>query len=192
MCLGPIEAPDTHKYCIPCLGLAHVEAALDFSWQCPIAASEPLVGMPHGSIFLKRVFDPPALEIISFSAAGDDSFSEDMSLTASKKDLAKTPEERSEVERPTAFQDELVRILTRAVSYLGLEWESPDEPVKSKLDSWFLSLGCQAAVPRKPICMTKSLRHGQRPSRLAATLADLRFSLKSTKRKHTVIRAFCP
>lgn len=95
--LGPIEAQETHEYCILCLGLAYVEAALtvsdcphfeeflvrvlrsrrnialgDFSRQRPTAASEPLVGPPHGSghtqcasppsfrcTLLKTVFDPP-------------------------------------------------------------------------------------------------------------------------------------
>ncbi len=31
LCSGPIEAPDTHEFCILCLGLAHVEAALNGS-----------------------------------------------------------------------------------------------------------------------------------------------------------------
>lgn len=43
----------------------------------------------------------------------------------------------------------LVRIFTRAVSDLGLEWELPDKQAKSKLDSWFLYSGGRAAAPRK-------------------------------------------
>ncbi|KAF4114845.1 hypothetical protein G5714_005068 [Onychostoma macrolepis] len=57
-----------------------------------------------------------------------------MSLTASKKDWAHSPEEYSEVEGHAAFQDELIQIITKAVSVLGLECESPDEPAKSNLD----------------------------------------------------------
>lgn len=57
--------------------------------------------------------------------------------------------ECSEVEGHAAFQDELIWILTRAGSNLGLEWESSDEPAKSKLDLWFLHSDCQAAAPRK-------------------------------------------
>ncbi|RXN10859.1 guanylate cyclase 2G-like protein [Labeo rohita] len=72
-----------------------------------------------------------------------------MSLTASEKDWGQASEERSEVEGHTAFQDELVRFLTRAVSDLGLEWEKADEQARSKLDSWFLDSGHRAAAPRK-------------------------------------------
>ncbi len=53
------------------------------------------------------------------------------------------------MEGHAAFQDELVRILTKAMSDLSLEWESTDEPTKSKLDLWFLHSGRRAAVPRK-------------------------------------------
>lgn len=191
LCSGPIEAPDTHEFCIRCLGLAHAEAALngsgcphceefsvrvlrarknialgDFSRQCPTAASEPLVGRqphvgdraewrnsppPRSPMCLEEDLQPAAgaSEIISFGAPGDDDFDEALSLTTSEKDWARSPEERSEVEGHAAFQDELVRILTKAVSGLGLEWESPDEPAKSKLDSWFLYSGRRAAAPRK-------------------------------------------
>lgn len=76
---------------------------------------------------------------------GDDDLDEAMSLTASEKDWAHTLEERSEVEGQAVLQDELVRILTKGVSDLGLEWESPDESAKSKLDSWFLHSSRRAA-----------------------------------------------
>ncbi|KAL0194969.1 hypothetical protein M9458_008541, partial [Cirrhinus mrigala] len=87
--------------------------------------------------------------IISFGAEEDDDLDEAMSLTASLKDWAQASEECSEVEGHAAFQDELVRILTRAVSDLGLEWEKADEPARSKLYSWFLDSGHRAATPRK-------------------------------------------
>ncbi|XP_052429854.1 scavenger receptor cysteine-rich type 1 protein M130-like [Carassius gibelio] len=138
----------------------------DFSRQCPTAASEPLVGLqphvgdhaewrnsppPRSPMCLEEDLQPAAgaSEIISFGAAGVDDFDKALSLTMSEKDWARSPEERSEVEGHAAFQDELVWILTKAVSGLGLEWESPDEPAKSKLDSWFLYSGRRAAAPRK-------------------------------------------
>ncbi len=60
VCVGPIEnPPDNHDHCIACLGLAHMEAALEESdcAQCadvgrglfgvrPTAANVPLVGPP--------------------------------------------------------------------------------------------------------------------------------------------------
>lgn len=72
-----------------------------------------------------------------------------MSLTASEKDWPHSSEERSEAKGQAAFQDELISILTKAVSDLGLEWDSPNEPTKSKLDSWFLHSCRRAATPRK-------------------------------------------
>ncbi len=133
-------------------------ALCDFSRQRPTAASEPPVGRqphvddhtgghdppPHSLVcFAEESLRPTpgASEIISFSVAGDDDLDEAMSLMASEKDWAHSPEEHSEVEGNTAFQDEIVRILTKAVSDLCLEWESPDEPAKSKLDSWLLHSG---------------------------------------------------
>ncbi|RXN21395.1 kinase C alpha type-like protein [Labeo rohita] len=92
---------------------------------------------------------PGASEIISFGAEEGNDLDEAMSLTASEKDRAQASEERSEVEGHTAFQDKLVRILTRAVSDLGLEWEKADEPARSKPDSWFLDSGRRAAALRK-------------------------------------------
>ncbi len=62
---------------------------------------------------------PGASEIISFSAAGDNDYlDEAMSLTASEKDWAHIPEDSSKVEGHATFQDELVRILTKAMSDL--------------------------------------------------------------------------
>ncbi|ROL46138.1 hypothetical protein DPX16_23804 [Anabarilius grahami] len=192
LCSGPIEAPDTHEYCILCLAPAHAEAALaesgcphcedlpvrvlrarrsvalgECSRQRPTAADEPLVGQPQmGDCTGIRCDSPPrppvyftaeslrpahgASEMVSFGPAGDDDLDEAMSLTASERDWAdQSTEERSEAEGQVAFQDDLVRILTKAVSDLGLEWDSPDEPTKNKLDSWFLHSGCRAAAPRK-------------------------------------------
>ncbi len=34
--------------------------------------------------------------------------------------------------------DELIRIMTKAVNELGLEWSPPEEPSRSRLDEWFL------------------------------------------------------
>ncbi|RXN36619.1 kinase C alpha type-like protein [Labeo rohita] len=92
---------------------------------------------------------PGASEIVSFGAEEGDDLDKAMSLTASKKDWAQASEERSEVEGHAAFQDEPVRILTRAVSDLGLEWEKADEPARSKLDSWYLDSGRRVAALRK-------------------------------------------
>lgn len=84
-------------------------------------------------------------------ARDDDDLDKALSLAAFEKDWALTPEERSEVEGHTAFQDDLLQILTRARIDLGLEWESPDEPAKRKLDLWLLHSGRRAAAPKKRV-----------------------------------------
>ncbi len=88
---GPIEASDTHEFCVLYLGLAHAEAALngssclhceefsvrvlraprnvalcDFSRQCPFATNEPLVGRkPHMGDQAERRDSPPSLQCAS-------------------------------------------------------------------------------------------------------------------------------
>lgn len=62
-------------------------------------------------------------------------------LSASEKDWAHTPEKRSEVEGPTAFQVELVRILTRAMRDLSLEWEWGPRQSDEACVKWWCSTG---------------------------------------------------
>ncbi len=90
LCSGPIEAPDTHEFCILCLGLAHGTlngsgcphceefsvrvlrsrrsvALCDFPRQRLIAANEPLVGrQPHVSDRAERR-DSPARSPVCFA-----------------------------------------------------------------------------------------------------------------------------
>ncbi len=42
------------------------------------------------------------------------------------------------------MDEELIRIMTKVVNELGLEWSSPEEPSRSRLDEWFLP-GCHQA-----------------------------------------------
>lgn len=43
---------------------------------------------------------------------------------------------------PPVLHKEVIRVfLTKAVQDLGLEWDSPDETARSKLDTWFLQPG---------------------------------------------------
>lgn len=56
-----------------------------------------------------------------------------MSLSASeKRDCGKEPSD---------LQDDLVRVLTKAVQELELNCDPPQEPAKSKLNSWFFAAG---------------------------------------------------
>ncbi|KAF4115926.1 hypothetical protein G5714_003415 [Onychostoma macrolepis] len=121
---------------------AEVVIGLTFAASCSAGPA-----LAHCSVGPTPAMSQP---IISFGAAGDDDdLDEAMSLMASEKDWAHTPEECSEVEGHATFKDELVQILTRALNNLGLEWESPDEPAKSTLDSWFLHSGRRAAASKE-------------------------------------------
>ncbi len=61
--------------------------------------------------------------------------------------------------------EELIRVMTKAVNELGLEWSQPEEPSRSMLDEWFLpgrhQALCQRSSPFFPEAhdeLTKSWR----------------------------------
>lgn len=60
-----------------------------------------------------------------------------MSISASDKDWAELERDRPDSENTPDLQEEFVRVLKKAVKELDLSWSSSDEPVKSKLDSWY-------------------------------------------------------
>ncbi|XP_057193192.1 uncharacterized protein LOC130556323 isoform X2 [Triplophysa rosa] len=105
-----------------------------------------------------------AMEMIRFGASGDED--ELMPLAASDRDLSGSEElaalekERAEWDAPPKLHEELVRVLTRAVQDLGLEWNSPDEPARSKLDTWFLQPGRRPEETRTFFPMHPRLRIG--------------------------------
>ncbi|CAM4608140.1 unnamed protein product [Leuciscus chuanchicus] len=185
LCSGPIVPPDTHLFCVACMGLAHAESALKDGGSCehcadmslraikarrdearaaagigPTAATEPLVGPPpqprsRGSTpgeFPRRHLSPPG-EVADFVSFGASEEEDSMSLSASENDWGAeqaAPElAAAEQETPADLQDELFRILSKAVEELDLSWKAPDEQSKSKLDAWFFqSSRRQAALKR--------------------------------------------
>ncbi len=50
--------------------------------------------------------------------------------------------------------EELIRVMTKAVNKIGLEWSPPEEPSRSRLDEWFLpgrhQVLCQCLSPFFP------------------------------------------
>ncbi len=44
--------------------------------------------------------------------------------------------------------EELIRIMTKAVNELELEWSPPEEPSRSRLDEWFLQ-GCHQTLRQR-------------------------------------------
>lgn len=73
-----------------------------------------------------------------------------MSISASEKDWAVSEPNHPDVEGPLDLQQELKRVLKKAVRELDFSWSAPDEPARSKLDSWYSQTGrCQAALKRR-------------------------------------------
>ncbi len=93
---------------------------------------------PHSPIsFPEDCFRPPS-NIEGFVAFGHEEGDEAMSISASEKDgwAGSEPEQLGSSE-PSGLQEELMRVLSKAVQELELTWNPPEEPVRSKLDSWY-------------------------------------------------------
>ncbi len=84
-----------------------------------------------------------ASNMISFGVS-DNKLDDSLSLTASDaEDLSGSEIDSallpSSATRNARFRadEELIRIMTKAVNELGLEWSLPEEPSRSRLDEWF-------------------------------------------------------
>ncbi len=165
ICAGPIEnPPDGHDHCIACLGLAHAEAALVES-DCARCADLPLrvlrtrrnvarglLGVRPTAANVLLVGPPPPLE------SGDDNLARSHRSQRSpqspvtftdgcfrpppsvqeaeeKEEWVGSERNRSDNEGPSDLQEELIRVMNKAVQELELSWNPPEEPAKSKLDS---------------------------------------------------------
>ncbi len=78
-----------------------------------------------------------------------------MSISASEKeDWAGSEPHHLDSSEPSDLQEELMRVLSKAVQELGLTWSPPEEPVRSKLDSWYFrstrKADSRASVPFFP------------------------------------------
>ncbi len=61
-----------------------------------------------------------------------------MSISASEKEeWVGSERDPSDSEGPSDPQEELIRVMNKAVQELELSWNPPEEPAKSKLDSWY-------------------------------------------------------
>ncbi len=124
----------------------------------PTAAIEPLVGPPpppegggnelsrsHRSqrsprspvTFSDECFHPPSsvADCVSF---GQEDEKDSMSISGSEKQSwAESERDRSDSEGPVDLQEELIRVMNKAVQELELSWNPPKEPSRSKLDSWY-------------------------------------------------------
>ncbi len=93
---------------------------------------------PHSLIsFPEDCFRPPS-NIEGFVAFGHEEGDEAMSISASEKEeWAGSEPEQSGSSEPSGLQEEFMRVLSKAVQELELTWNPPEEPVRSKLDSWY-------------------------------------------------------
>ncbi|KAF4113460.1 hypothetical protein G5714_006005 [Onychostoma macrolepis] len=121
----------------------------------PTAASVPLVGPPSpggGSVVLplrqtqrsphspvsfpEDCFRPPS-NIGEFVSFGQEEGDDTMSISASEReDWAGSEPDQTDSSGSPDLQEELMRVLSRAVQELELTWSPPEEPARSKLDSW--------------------------------------------------------
>ncbi len=81
--------------------------------------------------FSDGCFRPPpsVADFVSFGQEGEEDF---MSISASeKKEWAESERDRSGSEGPSDLQEELIRVMNKAVQKLELTWNPPEEPAKS-------------------------------------------------------------
>lgn len=85
-----------------------------------------------------------ASDLVLFGGTEEELLEDSMSLAASDaEELSGSPDPApsmsSEPNRSKLGMDaELIRVLSRAVDELGLDWSPPEEPARSRLDEWFL------------------------------------------------------
>ncbi|KAF4116088.1 hypothetical protein G5714_003577 [Onychostoma macrolepis] len=142
ICAGPIEPPDQHDHCVACLGLAHAEAALVES-DCGHCADLPARVLRTRRDMIRGLFGlfaaPP-----NPTEEGDDT----MSISVSEReDWAGLEPDQTDSSGSPDLQEELMRVLSKAVQELELTWCPPEEPARSKLDSWSRTSGGRRGVP---------------------------------------------
>ncbi|CAM4629912.1 unnamed protein product [Leuciscus chuanchicus] len=125
---------------------------------------------------------PPAVDIES---GGDDAEGDSCSILASDcegwsgsiPDPAPSLQESSGVR--STFDAELLRLLTKAVEDLGLDWSLPDEPAPSRLDGCFLP-GRRSTPHTRPAPFLPELHEELTKSWKAPFSARLRSTVSST------------
>ncbi|KAL1278055.1 hypothetical protein QQF64_024728 [Cirrhinus molitorella] len=139
----------------------------------PAAASVPLVGPPSPDgesialpprrpqrsprspvSFSEDCFRAPS-DIGGFVSFGQEEEVDLMSISASEReDWAGSEADQLDSAGTPDLQEELMRVLSKAVQELELTWSPPEEPARSKLDSWYFrstrKADSRASVPFFP------------------------------------------
>ncbi len=104
-----------------------------------------------------------------------------MSISASEKEEWEESErDRSDSEGPSDLQEELIRVLNKAVQELELAWNPQEEPAKSKLDSWYFrssrrQVDTVPSTQRHRPCFLRWM--GRKPTDMCACPPSRRLSL---------------
>ncbi len=126
--LGPL--PPTCRYCGPPPPLEGGDDYLTRSHRSQRSPQSPVT-------FSDGCFRPPP-SIADFVSFGQEGEEDSMSISASEKEeWAESERDRSCSEGPSDLQEELIRVMNKAVQELVLSWNPSEEPAKSKLDSWY-------------------------------------------------------
>ncbi len=92
---------------------------------------------PHSPVSFPEDCFRPSSNIEGFVSFGHEEGDDAMSMSASEKeDWAGSEPDQLDSSEPSDLQEELMRVLSKAVQELELTWSPPEEPVRSKLDSW--------------------------------------------------------
>ncbi len=110
---------------------------------------------PHSPFFFPEDFIRPPSNIEEFVFFGQEEGDDAMSISASEReDWAGSEPDHLDSSEPSDLQEELMRVLSKAVQELELTWSPPEEPVRSKLDSWYFrstrKADSRASVPFFP------------------------------------------
>ncbi len=159
---GP-RAPGPPRYGLrPIRGGAHCRQRAASGARPLLAAGAPScrAAEPNGRPiprfpFPRTVSAPPPSNIEEFVSFGQEEGDDAMSISASEKeDWAGSEPHHLDSSEPSDLQEELMRVLSKAVQELGLTWSPPEEPVRSKLDSWYFrstrKADSRASVPFIP------------------------------------------
>ncbi len=128
------------------------------SWRqerCLAAPPNPTVAPFPGFLSRELFPPPPPSNIEEFVSFGQEEGDDAMSISASEEeDWAGSEPHHLDSSEPSDLQEELMRVLSKAVQELGLSWSPPEEPVRSKLDLWYFrstrKADSRASVPFFP------------------------------------------
>ncbi|CAM4657092.1 unnamed protein product [Leuciscus chuanchicus] len=162
-CRADLSDGDRHIMCVSCLGHTHADHALSLG-GCPECEA---MSMATLRARLSSFSVDPAPPLLSSGPR------------RKKRRSQRTPEASAESSGVrSTFEAELLRLLTKAVEDLGLDWSLPDEPAPSRLDGCFLP-GRRSTPHTRPAPFLPELHEEPTKSWKAPFSARLRSTVSS-------------